>query len=81
MKNILTGLLLTMVLGFGGFRYLTSPMSTLEKLEDKVAYKNMLLKNQQGGVVDYSEKLEIVDKEIKGLRQQLAVEDQARRNK
>lgn len=80
-KSILLGVL-SMVAIFGGLYYhINAPMSTEEMLFDKIAYRNMLVKNAQGGVVTYGDKIEELNQEIKGLRQQLAVEDQARRNK
>lgn len=75
-KTILAGILAIMV-GYVAFDALMP--TTESRLFDKVAYKNMLLKNQEGGLVDYSEKLEKVNMEIKELRQQLAQENQNKR--
>lgn len=83
MKKMLKEIL--MVLGFTGvcllvmFAIITKEQTTLEKLEDKVAYKNMLLKNAQGGVVSHSDELVYVTEQIKELRQQLAEENQKKR--
>lgn len=74
LEGIIAGIII-MVIGY----VLIPTSSTESKLMDKVAYKNMLLKNQQGGLVNYSDKLEKVNMEIKELRQQLAQENQKKR--
>lgn len=74
LEGIIAGIII-MVIGY----VLIPTSSTESKLMDKVAYKNMLLKNQEGGLVNYSDKLEKVNKEIKELRQQLAQENQKKR--
>ncbi|MGL4453680.1 MAG: hypothetical protein ACRCTZ_21180 [Sarcina sp.] len=77
MKKTILAMVLTIMVGYVAFDALIP--TTENKLMDKVAYKNMLLKNQEGGLVDYSEKLEKVNMEIKELRQQLAQENQNKR--
>ncbi|MGL5710541.1 MAG: hypothetical protein ACRCXX_14025 [Cetobacterium sp.] len=74
LEGIIAGIII-MVIGY----VLIPTSSTESKLMDKVAYKNMLLKNQEGGLVNYSDKLEKVNEEIKELRQQLAQENQKKR--
>lgn len=54
--------------------YLNKPMSTEEKLFDRVAYKQMLLKNAEGGIVTHSDEIEHVTEQIKLLRIELAQE-------
>ncbi|MGL5313178.1 MAG: hypothetical protein ACRC92_08015, partial [Peptostreptococcaceae bacterium] len=55
-------------------KYMNKPMSTEEKLFDRVAYKNMLLKNAEGGIVTHSDELQLVNEQIKLLRIELAQE-------
>lgn len=55
-------------------KYMNKPMSTEEKLFDRVAYKQMLLKNAEGGIVTHSDEIEHVTEQIKLLRIELAQE-------
>lgn len=79
-KEILViGVLATVILG-GFVSYINKPMSTEEKLIDRIAYQEMLLKNKEGGIATYGDELQLVKEQIAELRLQLANENFKKRH-
>lgn len=79
-KEILVIGALSMAILGGFITYINKPQTTEDKLMDKVAYKQMLLKNAEGGVVSHSDELVYVSEQIANLRIELAKENQNKRH-